>query len=61
MDDVVAIVRFVPAANVPAVKTIEPPFAIVLALSSVTVLFVVPVLLIVNVPVRLLGNPFPIF
>ena len=58
MVEVEAMVRFVPAANVPLFKKISPPFAMVLPALSVTV---PPVLFIVKLPVRLLGKPVPVF
>ena len=56
--EVLAIVRLAPAANVPATRLTVPPLAMVLALSSVTVL---PGLLIVRTPVRLVGSKVPMF
>ena len=57
MLEVVAIVRLVPAAKVPATMFTVPPLAMVLEALSITVL---PGLLMVSVPVRLLGNPVPV-
>ena len=57
MVEVLAIVKFIPALNVPPSKFNVPPLAIVLPALNVTV----PDEFMVSVPVKFDGKPLPVF